>query len=66
MAFIKKIKNDELYIYMNGKLLYKSWLNLGYSKTFDLMAYDKETLISIKEKDQELNSNIKIKINKPF
>lgn len=53
MAFIKKIKNDELYIYMNGKLLYKRWLNLGYSKTFDLMTYDKETLKSIKEKDQE-------------
>ena len=34
---------------MNGKLIYKRWLDTGVSKVFDVMAYDKYTLASIKE-----------------
>lgn len=41
--------NNELYIYMNGKLIFKNWLNTGYSKVFDLMAYDSETLVSLND-----------------
>ncbi len=48
MAIHKKIIGDELYLYMNGKLIYKRWLNTGISKVFDLQAYDKKTLKSIK------------------
>lgn len=51
MIFNKKTKDNELYVYMNGKLIYKKWLNTGQSKVFDVMAYDKYTLKSIKEKE---------------
>jgi hypothetical protein len=49
MAILKKIENNELYLYMNGKLIYKRWLDTGHSKVFDIMAYDKYTLTSIRE-----------------
>jgi hypothetical protein len=51
MIFKKETKDNELYVYMNGKLIYKKWLNTGESKVFDLMAYDKYTLKSIKESE---------------
>lgn len=49
MAIFKTINNNELYLYMNGNLIYKRWLVTGYSKVFDVMAYDKHTLLSIRE-----------------
>lgn len=49
MAYKKVIKGDELYLYMNGKLIYKKWFNTGVSKVFDLQAYDKYTLKSIRD-----------------
>ncbi|WP_411029327.1 hypothetical protein [Spongiimicrobium sp. 3-5] len=52
MAFTKEKKDDELYVYMNGKLIYKRWLKTGQSKIFDIMAYDEYTLKSLKEKEQ--------------
>ncbi|MEY8849846.1 barstar family protein [Psychroserpens sp. XS_ASV72] len=46
----KEIKNDnELYLYFNDKLIYKRWLNQGYSKVFDRFAYGKGTFMSITE-----------------
>lgn len=46
----KEIKNDnELYLYLNNKLIYKRWLDLGYSKVFDRFAYGKHTVLSITE-----------------
>jgi len=33
MVVKKKIKN-ELYIYMNGSLLYKRWISKGYGMVF--------------------------------
>jgi len=56
MAILKKIENDELYLYMSGTLIYKRWLNSGNSKIFDVMAYDKYTLMSYKDLQYE-NSN---------
>jgi hypothetical protein len=50
MAFTKEIKDNELYVYMNGKLIYKKWLNTGQSKVFDVMGYDKYTEYSITDK----------------
>lgn len=48
MAIFKKTtKHNELYLYMNGNLIYKRWLDTGQSKVFDVMAYDKYTLTSI-------------------
>ncbi|PBI88917.1 hypothetical protein BSF41_22850 [Flavobacterium sp. ACN2] len=56
MAILKRIENDELYLYMNGVLIYKRWLNTGNSKIFDIMAYDKYTLMSYTDLQYE-NSN---------
>ena len=52
MAFSKEIKDDQLYVYMNGNLIYKRWLKTGLSKIFDILAYDKFTIESIKENEQ--------------
>ena len=54
MAIRKELtKDNELYLYMNGNLIYKKWLNTGASKIFDLMAYDKYTLTSIRDLEIE-------------
>ena len=58
MAILKKIENDELYLYMNGKLIYKRWLKTGQSKVFDVMAYDKYTLTSIRDLGYENKSDL--------
>ena len=44
-------KDNELYLYMNGELIYKRWLNTGQSKVFDVMAYDKYTYASYTDLD---------------
>ena len=36
---------------MNGKLIYKRWLNTGQSRVFDVMAYDKYTYSSYTDLD---------------
>lgn len=51
MAYTKEIRDDELYVCMNGKLIYKRWLKTGQSKIFDVVAYDKYTLKSINESE---------------
>jgi hypothetical protein len=68
MAILKKIVGNELYLYMNGNLIYKRWLDVGYSKVFDLMAYDKYTLSSYRDLEYDksnrflsINARIKLK-----
>lgn len=51
MAIHKEIIDNQLYLYMNGNLIYKRWLNTGESKVFDVMAYDKYTLKSYSDAD---------------
>ena len=54
MLISKEIsKDNELNLYMNGKLIYKRWLNTGQSKVFDVMAYDKYTHASYTDLDVE-------------
>ncbi len=53
MAIIKKIEDNQLYLYMNGNLIYKRWLDTGESKVFDIMAYDKYTLTSWRDTNYE-------------
>jgi hypothetical protein len=53
MAIVKKIEGNELYLYMNGRLIYKRWLDTGQSKVFDIMAYDKYTLTSFRDLEYE-------------
>lgn len=64
----KEIKDDnELYLYFNDKLIYKRWLNQGYSKVFDKMAYGKDTFVSIIEDENgKIRHQRKIFINGEF
>lgn len=62
MKVLKKIEGNELYLYMNGKLIYKRWLDTGQSKIFDIIAYDKYTLTSIRDLTYEnLNDLLSVK-----
>ena len=47
MSIIKFILNRQLYLFMNGRLIYKKWLDTGQSLVFDIRPYDKYTLKSI-------------------
>ena len=58
MAILKKIEGNELYLYMNVKLIYKRRLDTGQSKIFDVMAYDKYTLTSIRDLEYENNGGL--------
>jgi hypothetical protein len=64
MSFHKEIKGNELYLYLNGKLIYKRWLDTGQSKVFDLMAYDKYTLRTISGIRFDIDDNISTVIYK--
>ena len=68
MIIRKEIKDDnELYLYFNDKLIYKRWLNYGYSKVFDKMAYGKDTFVSIIEDENgKIRHHRKIFINGEF
>jgi len=65
MAIFKEIRGHEFYLYMDGKLIYKRWLDKGYSKVFDIMAYDKYTLMSIRDM-QNANPSDLITVNARF
>ena len=67
MNIRKEMKDHEFYLYFNGKLIYKKWFNLGYSKVFDRGAWDKYTSHSITDFDLqetppffEIESNMKL------
>jgi hypothetical protein len=53
MIVNKEIKDNQLYLYMNGVLIYKRWLDTGQSAVFDVMTYDKYTHFSIRELHHE-------------
>ena len=55
-TFRKEVIGNELYLYnAKGELIFKRWINLGYSKVFDLMTYDKHTLVSITPEGRKIN-----------
>lgn len=52
----KKIIGKELYLYnSDGVLIFKRWMNHGYSKVFDVMTYGKDTLESITDEGRKIN-----------
>ncbi len=54
MIIKKEIKdNNEFYLWFNGKLIFKKWLNDGNSKVFDRMAWSRYTERSITDFDLE-------------
>lgn len=55
-TFTKKIIGDELYLYnAKGELIFKRWLKQGRSVVFDVMTYDKNTLVSITDEGRKVN-----------
>lgn len=53
----KQIIGDELYLYNDkGELIFKRWLNGGYSKVFDVMTYGADTLVSITDDGSKVKS----------
>ena len=62
-TFKKEIHGNELYLYnAKGELIFKRWIDKGYSMVFDVMAYNsKESYQSITEEDGKivLKSNVK-------
>lgn len=54
MASLSITIGNEVYVYMNGKLTMKKWLNNQQSSVvFDVMSYDKHTLASITDDKQQ-------------
>ena len=51
MAALSIKINDEVYIYINGKLTMKRWVGQKRSVIFDVATYDKHTLTSITEEN---------------
>jgi hypothetical protein len=50
-TFRKEIHGKELYLFnAKGDLIFKRWLDQNRSVVFDVMAYDKTTLVSITDK----------------
>lgn len=63
-TFRKEIHGNELYLFNGkGELIFKRWLDQNRSVVFDVMTYDKKTLVSItdemikKEQDDKHNSS---------
>lgn len=50
-TFRKEIHGNELYLFnAKGDLIFKRWLDQNRSVVFDVMTYDKATLVSITDK----------------
>lgn len=58
MKIRKEIIGHELFLYADDQLIYKRWLDQGYSKVFDVMAYDKYTLASYSELEFERDNQL--------
>lgn len=55
-TFRKEIHGNELYLYNGkGELIFKRWFDHRRSVVFDVMAYDKHTLVSITDETLEKN-----------
>ena len=54
MAITKEYSHNELYVYMNGTLLIKRWMDQQRSVVFNPWAYDRHTLCSIEEVDGKI------------
>ncbi len=52
---VKYVDDNQLYLFMNGKLIYKKWLLTGQSFVFDIIPYSKW--------DSLVNFELKIKKN---
>lgn len=53
MAIYKIITPYEIFVYMNGRLIFKKWFNSTQSLVFDVMPYDRHTYVSITDEFPE-------------
>jgi hypothetical protein len=54
-TFKKEIIGNELYLFnAKGELIFKRWLKQNRSVVFDVATYDKNTYMSITEKDGKI------------
>lgn len=52
----KEIHGKELYLFnAKGELIFKRWLDQNRSVVFDVMTYDKQTLVSITDDGKKIN-----------
>lgn len=58
MLIEKRFSENEFYLYMNGRLVYKKWFDLGYSKVFDRGAWSKYTDFTYTDLDIQDSPNI--------
>lgn len=55
-TFRKEIIGNELYLYNSkGELIFKRWIDKGYSYVFTPFVYDKHTYLSITNKEIKKN-----------
>jgi hypothetical protein len=63
-TFRKEIHGNELYLFNSkGELIFKRWLSQKRSVVFDVMTYDKNTLVSITEETIKKEQNDKHNIS---
>lgn len=56
-TFTKKVIGDELYLYnAKGDLIFKRWINYGYSLVFTPWPYGKDSLVSITPDGTKINT----------
>ena len=56
-TFKKEIIGNELYLYnAKGDLIFKRWINHGYSMVFTPWPYGKDSLVSITDNGTKINT----------
>jgi len=64
MAIYKIITPYEIFVYMNGRLIFKKWFNSTQSLVFDVMPYDRHTLMSYTDEMPQGKRNVSILLTK--
>ena len=55
-TFTKQVIGNELYLYnAKGELIFKRWIDHGYSMVFTPFSYGKDTLVSITDEGRKIN-----------
>lgn len=51
----KEFYDNQLYLHMNGQLLYKRWLKTGQSLVFNIQNFDSTKSYSVTETNEVIN-----------
>ena len=56
-TFTKQVVGNELYLYnAKGELIFKRWIDHGYSMVFTPWPYGKDSLVSITDSGTKINT----------